>query len=120
MDDTTTIADLKNMVQSFCEQRDWDQYHTPKELGIGMITEASELLEQFRFLDLDQQHELLNNPETRSKIEDELADITFFILRFAQRFDIDLHDALTRKNETNKQRYPVDKARGQNLKYTEL
>ncbi len=120
MDDTATIADLKNMAQTFCEQRDWDQYHTPKELAIGIITEASELLEKFRFLDLDQQQQLLDNATTRSEIEDELADILFFVVRFGQRFDIDLHNALTRKNEKNTQHYPVEKAHGCNLKYTDL
>jgi NTP pyrophosphatase (non-canonical NTP hydrolase) len=120
MDAKTSIADLKNRVKKFCEDRDWDQYHGPKDLAIGVITEAAELLEHFRFLSENQERQALSDPKQRKKIEDELADILFFVLRFSQRFDFDLSRAFRTKLKINTGKYPVKKARGKNLKYTEL
>lgn len=116
----STIQGLSKKVQDFCQARDWDQYHGPKDLAIGVITEAAELLEHFRFLSEEQAIELLNNPEQKEDIEDELADVLFFLLRFSQRFDIDLTQALQRKMEKSNKKYPVEKSRGSNRKYTKL
>ncbi len=115
-----SIHELKEKVREFCEARDWDQFHGPKDLAIGVITEASELLEHFRFLSEDQAMELLKNPQQREEIEDEIADVLFFLLRFCQRFEVDLERALIRKMEKGEKKYPVDKAKGNNLKYTKL
>ncbi|WP_235840253.1 nucleotide pyrophosphohydrolase [Citrifermentans pelophilum] len=115
-----SIEDLKTSVKTFCEDRDWDQFHGPKDLAIGVITEASELLEHFRFLSDEQAMVLLNNPEEKEEIEDELADVFFFLLRFSQRFDIDLTQALVRKMEKSDKKYPVEKSKGKNTKYTKL
>ncbi len=120
MDETATLSELKALARSFCEERDWDQFHTPKELAIGIITEASELLEKFLFLDEAQASALFERADTRREIEDELADVLFFVLRFAQRFGIDLDNALANKTQANAERYPVEKARGRNVKYSEL
>jgi NTP pyrophosphatase (non-canonical NTP hydrolase) len=120
MSKQTAISELMGMVQSFCEARDWDQFHGPKDLAIGVITEASELLEHFRFLTEDQALELLTNPQQKEEVEDELADVLFFLLRFSQRFDIDLVKALTRKIGKSETKYPVDKSKGNNRKYTKL
>jgi len=120
VDSKTSIHQLKLAVKKFCEQRDWDQFHGPKDLAIGVITEAAELLEHFRFLDSSQIRRLMNNPRKRKEIENELADIQFFILRFSQRFDIELSQALRRKLKANASKYPIKKAKGKNLKYTEL
>ena len=120
MDSRTSIAQLRKLVKTFCEARDWDQFHGPKDLAIGVITEAAELLEHFRFKSDSQMCELLTDRRTRKEIEDELADILFFILRFSQRFNIDLSRALKTKLKANAAKYPVTRARGKNLKYTEL
>ena len=120
MKESLTVNELKKLVQTFCEARDWDQFHGPKDLAIGVITEASELLEHFRFLSEEQALEVLNNPEQREEVEDEIADVLFFLLRFCQRFDIDLDKVLTRKIEKTEKKYPVDKSRGSNRKYTEI
>jgi NTP pyrophosphatase (non-canonical NTP hydrolase) len=117
---STSINELKALVKTFCEERDWDQFHGPKDLAIGVITEASELLGHFRFLSDEQAIELLNNAQQKVEIEDELADVLFFLLRFSQRFDIDLAQALTKKIEKSEKKYPVDKSKGSNLKYTKL
>lgn len=114
------LNQLQEAVQAFCEARDWDRFHTPKDLAIGVATEAAELLELFRFLNESESLALLDDADKRLRIEDELADVLFFILRFAQRFDIDLPTALDSKLTRNAERYPVKKARSGNKKATEL
>lgn len=109
-----------NKVQEFCEVRDWDQFHNPKELAIGMSTEANELLDIFRFKSEEDMKEIMSNPEKREQVIDELADVLFFVLRFAQMNDIDLEDGLSKKINKNASKYPVEKVRGSNKKYTEL
>lgn len=115
-----TIGELVERVKDFCEARDWDQFHSPKDLAIGVITEASELLEHFRFQSDEQTLALLHDPKIKEEIEDELADVLFFLLRFSQRFDVDLSEALLRKIEKSEQKYPVEKSKGNNTKYTKL
>ena len=117
---SNSIVELQSLVKSFCEARDWDQFHGPKDLAIGVITEASELLEHFRFLSDEQALELLNNPQQKEEIEDELADVLFFLLRFSQRFEVDIAQALSRKIVKSEKKYPVEKAKGNNRKYTKL
>ncbi len=113
-----SIEELTDKVRNFCEARDWDQFHGPKDLAIGVITEASELLEHFRFLSEKQALDVLNNPRQKEEIEDELADVLFFLLRFAQRFNVDLEQALMRKMEKSEKKYPVEKTKGNNRKDT--
>ena len=115
-----SVRELTQLVKLFCEAREWDQFHGPKDLAIGVITEASELLEHFRFLSEAQALALLEDPLKKKEIEDELADVLFFLLRFSQRFDIDLSQALVNKLEKSEKKYPVYKARGSNQKYTML
>ncbi len=115
-----TVEEIQREVQTFCEERDWDQFHGPKDLAIGVITEASELLEHFRFQSEDESLAILSDPKQKEDIEDELADILFFLLRFCQRFDIDLIQALSRKMKKSEKKYPVEKAKGKNTKYTKL
>lgn len=119
-DQTTTIAELKEDLRAFCEARDWDQFHDPKELAIGLSTEAAELLEHFRFQSSEQMTALLADPKSRAAIADELADCFFFIMRFAQKNGIDLTESYFSKMKRNAEKYPVDKARGSNKKYRDL
>lgn len=111
--------ELNVEVREFCEARDWGQYHTPKELAIGLVTESSELLELFRFKKRTEQSDLLAEGEKREEVEDELADILFFLLRYADVYDIDLESALERKLEKNRHRYPENEYEGSNKKYDE-
>ena len=111
--------ELNVAVREFCERRDWGQYHTPKDLAVGLVTESSELLELFRFKDRTEQSELLAEAEKREDVEDELADILFFLLRYADLYDIDLEAALERKLKKNGERYPEDEYKGSNKKYDE-
>jgi len=119
MDDKTNIKQLKEMVKAFCEERDWDQYHNAKDLAIGIITESSELLEHFRFKSGTEVDDLFKEKFKKDEVSEELADVLFFILRFAEKYHIDLSDELKKKLDKNVQKYPIEKAKGSNKKYTE-
>lgn len=118
MDRDTKIEDLKDLLRQFCEEREWDQFHSIKDLAIGAVTESSELLEIFRFQSEEQISSLLSQASTREMVADELADVFFFVLRIAQKYQFDLSESFRRKMQKNAQKYPVEKARGQNTKYT--
>ncbi|MBS3990969.1 MAG: nucleotide pyrophosphohydrolase [Erysipelothrix sp.] len=109
---------LMKIIDEFCSERDWDQYHSPKELAIGLSTEANELLALFRFQSDEQIMEMFK--EQRETIEDEIVDSLFFVLRFASLYDVDLLAALERKMIRNRLKYPVELAKGKNIKYTHL
>lgn len=117
---SVTVKELMDKVQAFCAERDWDQFHNPKDLAIGISTEANELLDIFRFKSGEQMKELFEDADKSEHINEEIADTLFFILRFAQMNNIDLERALDNKLEKNERKYPVDKVKGKNLKYTEI
>lgn len=117
------MSDLKGLtaeVKKFCTERDWDQFHTFKDVAIGLVTESAELLDLFRFKSDEQCSEILTDKMKREQVSDELADILFFVLRFSERSGIDLKQALESKLEKNRAKYPVEKARGSNKKYDEF
>ena len=118
MDKISTIQELKEKVQAFCKERDWDQFHNPKELAIGISTEANELLQIFRFKSEDDMRALMDGNK-RQKVEEELADVLYFVLRFAQMNDIDLSSAIEEKIQKNNTKYPAQKVKGCNKKYDE-
>ncbi|MBN2518417.1 MAG: nucleotide pyrophosphohydrolase [Candidatus Altiarchaeota archaeon] len=120
MDSETNIQELKDNIKKFCEDRNWDQYHNPKDLSIGIITEASELLEHFRFKSEEEAKAFFDNELKKNEISEELADILFFLLRLAQKYEIDLSTSFYKKLEKNEKNYPADKSMGSNKKYTEL
>ena len=120
MDNKTNINELKEKIKKFCEDRDWDQYHNAKELSIGIVTEASELLQHFRFKSEQQVDEMFQDPSKRHEISEEMADVLYFVIRLAQRYNIDLTTELNKKIQKNEQRYPIEKAKGSNKKYDEV
>lgn len=107
-----TIEDLQAKVVAFTQERDWDQFHNPKDLAIALSLEASELLEAF----------LWKKPEEAKseKIKEELADVVNYALLIADKFNLDLYDIVVEKLKVNAQKYPVDKAKGSAKKYNEL
>lgn len=119
MDNKTNISELKEIVRDFCDKRDWTKYHDPKELSIGIVTEAGELLQHFRFKYENDFKTMFANAIKREEIEDEFSDIFYFMLRFAQMNDIDISSALIRKIEKIDKKYPVEKVKGLNKKYNE-
>ena len=114
------IPELKEKVKNFCEERDWDQYHNAKELAIGIVTEASELLQHFRFKSAEEVDAMFKTGSKKQELTEEMADVFYFLLRLAQRYDIDLTSELDSKIKKNENKYPVSKVRGSNKKYTEL
>ncbi|KGE17585.1 nucleotide pyrophosphohydrolase [Paenibacillus wynnii] len=109
------MNELIEKILEFRQERDWEQFHNPKDLAISLNLEASELLELFQWKTSEEALE--NNID---KIRDELADIFYYILLISNDLGIDLEDALRNKMIVNEEKYPVDKAYGSNKKYTEL
>ncbi len=114
------VKELTEMIEKFCSDREWDRFHSPKDLAIGISTEASELLDLFRFKNEEDIEEIFYDKEKRTRVEEELADVFFFVLRFAQMNHIDLKEALEAKLEKNAKKYPIEKAKGSNKKYNEF
>lgn len=119
-DSEATMMELKSAVKRFCDDRDWDQFHPPKDLAIGVTTEAAELLDLFRFKTEKQIVAMLSEPKKREAIAEELADTLYFLLRFAQMNDFDLSNELIKKLKKNDEKYPIGKAKGSNKKYNEV
>jgi NTP pyrophosphatase (non-canonical NTP hydrolase) len=119
-DNERKIHELKEKVKKFCDERDWDQFHNAKDLAIALSIETSELLEIFRWKSPEEVNALFENEKKKEDIEDEMADVLYFLIRIAQRYDLDLSDALDRKMEKNEKKYPVEKAKGSNKKYNEF
>lgn len=114
-------ADMGKLVtelRRFARERDWDQFHSPKNLAAALSVEAGEVLEHFQWLTEAQSRDLPANK--RAQIELELADVLLYLLRLSDQLDIDLLDAANRKIKINAKKYPPDRARGSARKYTEL
>lgn len=120
METVSSMHQLMEIRKQFCDERDWEQFHNAKDLAIGRSTEASELLQIFRFKSEQEVDQLLNDSIRRQEITEELADVFYFVLRFAQKYDIDLSEALINKVKKNHEKYPVHKAKDSNKKYSEL
>ena len=119
-DDTAHVADLKARIRQFVTERDWDQYHFPKDLAIGLSIEAAEVLEHFRFRSNEECAARLEDPEFRRRLGHELADVLYFVLLMCANLGLDATRMLEEKLAISGDRYPVESARGRNLKYTEF
>lgn len=117
---TSQLERLSELVDNFCDKRDWKQFHNIKDLAIGLSIEASELLQIFLWKDSDEVKATLENPSKRESIEDELADVLFFLLRIAQLNNIDLQATLEKKIIKNELKYPISIFKGSNKKYNEM
>ena len=106
MDKDTTVADLKSRVFDFCEERHWNKSHNPKDLSIGISTEANELMDLFRFKSNDQMKEMMKDKKKRERIGEALADTLIFSLRFAQMYAFDIDDIIRDKMVKNAVKYP--------------
>ncbi len=110
------IKHLQAELEFFAQERDWNQFHSPKNLATALSVEASELLEHFQWLTSEQSGEL--NAETRSAVAKEIADVQIYLLRLADKLAIDLERAVKEKMNENREKYPSDKVRGSAAKYT--
>ena len=108
---------LKQRLREFAEARDWDQFHSPKNLSMALSAEVAEIIEHFQWLTEEQSKNL---PQSKlDEVETELADTLIYLIRLADKLDIDLLAAAISKIELNEQKYPVDKVKGNAKKYTE-
>jgi NTP pyrophosphatase (non-canonical NTP hydrolase) len=119
-DSSTTLADLKARVLAFARERDWEQFHAPKNLSMALAAEAGELMEHFLWATPEESQAVAKDPAKRRKIEDELADVVIYALEFANIAGMDVAAAIERKMADNAKKYPVEKSRGRSDKYTEL
>ncbi len=119
-DSTTTISDLKARVLAFVRERDWEQFHTPKNLSMALAAETGELMEHFLWATPAESQVIANEPAKRAKIADELADVVIYALEFANITGLDVAAAIEAKMAANAKKYPVEKSRGRSDKYTEL
>ncbi|MDB4575537.1 nucleotide pyrophosphohydrolase [bacterium] len=115
---SSDLDTLTRRLRDFADARDWEQFHSPKNLTMALSVEVAEIVEHFQWLTEEQSNDL---PEqTLDKVETELADTLLYLVRLADKLDIDLLDAARRKIEINEQKYPVEKSRGNAKKYTDL
>ena len=113
-----SVDELVLRLRGFAAERDWDQFHSPKNLATALAVEAGELLEQFQWL-TEKQSERLDQA-TKASVTQEVADVFLYLLRLSDKLGIDLLSAASEKIDLNAKKYPVDKARGTSKKYTEL
>lgn len=109
---------LKQTLLEFRRQRDWEQFHTPKDIAISLSIEASELLEWFQWKTPKQVQARLHS-EKREDLEDEIADVAVYLIYLCHDLGIDLSQAIENKMVKNKAKYPLEKVKGRNDKYTE-
>jgi NTP pyrophosphatase (non-canonical NTP hydrolase) len=112
------LVELRDALRAFTRAREWDRYHTPKNLAMALIVEAAELAEHFQWLTAEESQSLRDGK--REEIRDELADVLIYLVELADTLDIDLAAAARAKIEKNALKYPVEKARGNARKYDEL
>lgn len=115
---TDRLEILRARLAEFADERDWDQFHNPKNLAMALAGEAGELLEHFQWLTFEQAANL--PPETRAEVALEAADVLLFLLRLCDKLDIDLAAAAEKKLALNAKKYPVEKSRGKATKYNKL
>jgi NTP pyrophosphatase (non-canonical NTP hydrolase) len=115
---TDPLRELRDELRAFAAARDWDQFHSPRNLATALAVEAAELLEPFQWLTDEQSRSL--PPETRAAVEEELADVLLYLVRLADQLDVDLGAAARAKIVRNGEKYPVDKSRGSSRKYDAL
>jgi NTP pyrophosphatase (non-canonical NTP hydrolase) len=115
-DQQTTLHDLKQRMAEFVRERDWEQFHTPKNLAMSIAIEAAELMEHFQWLSTEQSQQL--GAEALEEIGEELADIVIYALSLSNFLGFDLADTVLRKMAKNERKYPADQVRGKAHKYT--
>lgn len=112
------IQALQAALRAFAAERDWEQFHSPKNLAAALCVEASELLEHFQWLTDEQSH--LLSEERRRLVAEEVADVLLYLLQLADKLGIDPLDAAWEKIKTNGSKYPIERAKGTSKKYSEL
>lgn len=120
MSEILDVEKLKKYLEEYAKERDWEQFHNPKNLAMAMAVETSELLEIFQWLTPEQALKFKHEGENKEKVAHELADIMTYLILISKYLDINLPEAIERKLKHNAEKYPVDKARGNAKKYNEF
>jgi NTP pyrophosphatase (non-canonical NTP hydrolase) len=115
-----TISSLQRQLADFAAEREWQQFHTPKNLVMALTGEAGELTELFQWLTCDQSADIMADPAAAARVREEMADVFSYLLRLADVLGIDLESALTQKIAANAVKYPVRTAKSVATKYTDL
>jgi NTP pyrophosphatase (non-canonical NTP hydrolase) len=119
-DSNATVAALRQRVLAFVRERDWEQFHSPKNLSMALSAEAAELMEHFLWATPEESRKVAADPARRAKIAEELADVVIYALEFANMTGLDVAACIEAKMAANALKYPVEKAKGRSAKYTEL
>jgi NTP pyrophosphatase (non-canonical NTP hydrolase) len=119
-DSNATVAALRQRVLAFVRERDWEQFHSPKNLSMALSAEAAELMEHFLWATPEESRNVAADPARRAKIAEELADVVIYALEFANMTGLDVAACIEAKMAANALKYPVEKAKGRSAKYTEL
>ena len=119
-DATTTLGELKERILAFVREREWEQFHSPKNLSMALAAETGELMEHFLWATTEESKRIAADPVKRARIGEELADVIIYALDFANATGLDVAATVEAKMAANANKYPVEKARGRADKYTEL
>jgi dCTP diphosphatase len=111
-DSNTTVAELRKLVADFVAERDWSQFHSPKNVSMALAIEAAELMEHFQWLTTDASRELTTEPEKLAEVAEELADVVGYSFALANELGLDISSAVRAKMVKNVQKYPAEKYRG--------
>ena len=111
-DSSTTIAELREIVRRFVDERDWRQFHTPKNLSMSLAIEAAELMEHFQWIDAEESRRVGDDAAKLAEVRDEMADVLCYLLAIANELEIDLSDAIRDKMVKNAAKYPAELSRG--------
>lgn len=109
---------LQARLREFARERDWDQFHSPKNLTTALMCEAGELAEVFQWLTPEQSHSVMSDPALARAVREEMADVLLYLLRLADKLNVNLEEAALAKMHVNAAKYPVDVARGSAEKYS--
>src|SRR5208337_5371880 len=119
-DSETTLQDVKNTIARFTAERDWQQFHSAKNVAMALVAEAAELMAHFRWSEYGQDAAVLDDAQSLREVRHEVADVLLLLAEFANVAGIDMAQAVQEKMEINAQRYSVEKSRGTARKYNRL
>ena len=111
-DQTTTVAELRDWMRKFVAERDWEQFHSPKNLVMGLSCEVAELMEHFLWMDNEPSRRVLDDPANREPIADELADVALYVLCLSNTLGLDLSECIAAKLVKTGKKYPVERIKG--------
>ena len=111
------IEEIRRRLSGFASERNWDQFHTPKNLSMALSVEAAELLEIFQWLTDEQSKQIVNNEKEMALVKQEIADVFIYLIRLADKLGVDIEKAVLDKIEQNEKKYPVELAKDNAIKY---